>query len=191
MWVAVGTPGMNSFGNLSSTIQYSYNAVNWSNTSGGFGDGTGYGVAYGLQSNRSSMWVAVGSYSSGCSTIQYSGDGISWSNVTGGFTTVGRSVAYSSNRWVAVGDGGCPIQYSLDGMTWLNANNSQYFSQITPGVVNVARTPILSNNSAITLGRWSIRVNDNNNLIIDNGKQSVEFSDYLINSLNAFTNIQM
>jgi hypothetical protein len=185
-WVAVG----NCTDTQNSTIQYSYNGISWSNAGGGFGTNSGRGVAYG-----SSLWVAVGDYDIGCSTIQYSRDGISWSNATGGFSSgSGISVAYTSNTWVAVGVGPdvSPIQYSLDGMSWYNTNNWQYFKTISPIVVRVANTVRNYNPNGIFIGdSCSISVDDTNTLLFANDTNSVAFTDSLMYSLNAFSNIQI
>lgn len=61
------------------------------------------------------LWVATGSGNS--QTIIYSTDnGLAWNSAgTNRFTTNGYSIAFSGDRWVAVGQGGsASIKYSIN-----------------------------------------------------------------------------
>lgn len=126
LWVAVGAAG-----STASSIQYSSDGFNWTNSSSGGFSGTngGYAVAW-----NGRLWVAVGimNPASATGSIKYSSDGINWTNnSSGGFTgsTGGRGIAWNGRIWVAVGDmGGSStagsIQYSINGINWTNASST-------------------------------------------------------------------
>lgn len=114
-----------------STIIYSYDGMNWSNSDSGFQNvsdihGTGSLSAYG-----NDVWVAVGfgttSNNVNYGTIKYSPDGIHWSNATNSFVVQGYSVKFANGMFVAGGyhdysDIGL-IKYSYNGITWYNTCN--------------------------------------------------------------------
>jgi hypothetical protein len=111
MWVAVGNDAT-----AANKVKYSYNGLNWSNSSGANFSGTAIGVAF-----NGSLWVVVGSDAT--NTIKYSGDGITWSNGSGGFTSSGGTgVVWNGRIWVAVGNGTATtsVKYSGDGINWSN-----------------------------------------------------------------------
>jgi hypothetical protein len=116
MWVAVGVAS--SAGSPNTTIKYSYNGINWSDSASGGFPQYGYGVAW-----NGRLWVAVGTGSSATDSIKFSSDGINWSNsVSGGFASVvGYGVAWNGRMWVAVGEGTL-IKYSFDGLNWSNSS---------------------------------------------------------------------
>lgn len=155
LWIATGAgDGITT----TTTIKYSGDSSNWSNTNaGGFSNPPGappslaYGAGFGVAYNGSNLWVSVGSGDSltPTTTIQYSGDGSNWSNAnSGGFPNPafppgsagqGRGIAYNgSNLWVAVGqgDGTSPstsILYSGDGSNWSDANSGGFPATQTTG----------------------------------------------------------
>ena len=111
MWVAVGLPqyGVDPSYNSNTTIQYSYDGLNWSDSvSGGFDGptsgttdvrGQGYDVVWNAEQ---SLWIAIGVDSnSPLSTIKYSNNGSNWFNsasgpgFTGGGTNRGFTLARS------------------------------------------------------------------------------------------------
>ena len=111
MWVAVGNDAT-----AANKVKYSYNGLNWSNSTGANFSGTAIGVAF-----NGSLWVVVGSDAT--NTIKYSGDGITWSNASGGFTSSGGTgVVWNGRIWVAVGNGTATtsVKYSGDGINWSN-----------------------------------------------------------------------
>ena len=133
MWTATGwnvggtTPANN--------ILYSTDGVSWNvGTGANFGAvGYGFGIAYGLSSDGTSMWVATGTDGFTGSTLTknflYSTDGVSWENGTGASFTggIGNAVAYglssdgTTGIWSAIGtvqSGTNSILYSLNGVSW-------------------------------------------------------------------------
>lgn len=121
-----------------SSIVFSKDGFNWSNSYGSSFNVQGNAVAGGLNwpalpfgtAPYVANYVAVGQDTRGETyTISRSEDGISWSNIdNGGFDTAGYGVAYSidNKRWVAVGQDtrGYTIQYSLTGgYSFIPANN--------------------------------------------------------------------
>ena len=154
LWVAVGDNNTASGGTgaCAGNILFSIDGKKWtpSNSSGASFRRNGYGVAYGLSSDKKTgLWVAVGdnytnaeSGTGACAgNIFFSTDGQKWeqSDPSGAsFRYDGRGVAYglSSDKttglWVAVGDnytlgGGEPagnILFSTDGQKWTPSDNS-------------------------------------------------------------------
>ena len=122
-WVAGG------YSNIStSTIQWSPDGYNWYDaSSGGFGGGGAYGVAYG-----GSGWVAVGNGVGALNSIQWSPDGRTWYDASSGGFTGGAGlggVAYGNGSgWVAVGytSGTNSIQWSPDGRAWQDASSGGF-----------------------------------------------------------------
>ncbi len=112
-----------------SSIVFSKDGFNWSNSYGSTFNVQGNAVAGGLNFPATPFgsapyvanYVAVGQDTRGQTyTISRSEDGINWSNIdNGGFDTAGYGVAYSidNKKWVAVGADtrGYTIQYSLTG----------------------------------------------------------------------------
>ncbi len=106
MWIAVGS----GFPPSENNIVYSYDGINWSNTSSTVFS-AGFGVAW-----NGSMWVSVGY---GVNSIAYSYDGLIWTGIgTSIFSSQGNSVVWNGSMWVAVGEGTNSIAYSYDGITW-------------------------------------------------------------------------
>ena len=121
-----------------SSIVFSKDGFNWSNSYGSTFNVQGNAVAGGLNwpalpfgsPPYVANYLAVGQDTRGETyTISRSEDGINWSNINnGGFDTAGYGVAYSidNKRWVAVGQDtrGYTIQYSLTGgYSFLPATN--------------------------------------------------------------------
>jgi cytoskeletal protein CcmA (bactofilin family) len=113
-----------------SSIVYSGNGSQWSNTTGAYFNSQGNGVAAGSNGSGASF-VAVGADTRGSTyTILRSSDAISWTTASsGGFNIAGYGAAYNKDlaRWVAVGadtDTSKTIQYSLDGgVNFVSATN--------------------------------------------------------------------
>jgi hypothetical protein len=104
-----------------STIVYSGNGSQWSNTTGAFFNSQGNGVAAG-SIGLTPSFLAVGADTRGPTyTVVRSIDAISWTRATsGGFNLAGYGAAYNKDlaRWVVVGadtDTSKTIQYSVDG----------------------------------------------------------------------------
>jgi len=156
-----------------STIQWSTNGLNWSNSiSGGFLNNyysntpTANDVAYG-----SNMWVAVGHSDSPLSSIQWSKDAKNWSNAhIGGFNYnyggnyFGSKIVYGNNMWLALGHANtlrASIQYSKNGSNWSNAGF---------GLINIPQNITYSSNMWIAYGdpiqyssngsNWTYKNND-------------------------------
>jgi len=130
-----------------SSIVYSKDGFNWSNSFGSTFNVQGNAVAGGLNwpalpflpGPYVANYVAVGQDTRGETySISRSEDGINWSNIdNGGFDTAGYGVAYSidNKRWVAVGADtrGYTIQYSqTGGYSFIPAGNA--FTGIGYGV---------------------------------------------------------
>ena len=132
--------------NTTKNLWYSFDGISWSESRG---DNPlqirADGVAFGVSSDGTSMWVATGVQNSTVNTdnpnnIAYSYNGISWSNSSSSgtcFLQGGRGVAFgtSSNgtspMWVAVGNNGTGntepgndhIMYSYDGISWSSSSS--------------------------------------------------------------------
>ena len=121
-WVAVGC----NTSLPTNTIQWSSDGKTWNDaSSGGFGGGGGYGIAY-----DGNNWVASGNGSSFRNSTQWSSNGKDWYDASGGGFTGGNGpggVAYG-NGWVAVGktSGTNSIQWSPDGRTWQDASSGGF-----------------------------------------------------------------
>ena len=158
-WVAVGA------GILSSP-----DGITWSDTSGSYENGLGWGIAYG-----NNTWVTVGFYKETGNTIKTSPDGNTWTDVIGGFVGypfgVGLGVAFGADRsgnplWVAVGldISGANIKYSGDGgQNWLDASGS--FGGPSGGGLSVA----YGNNMWVAVG-FDGAVSGNNILFSSDGQ---------------------
>lgn len=131
-----------------STIVFSRDGFNWSNSFGSTFNVQGNAVAGGGNESippvfgppYSSIFVAVGQDTRGETySITRSGDGINWSNIdNGGFDTAGYGIVYSDafKRWVAVGQDtrGYTIQYSqTGGFSFVPATNA--FTGVGYGVI--------------------------------------------------------
>ena len=104
--------------------------------------GFGQGVAYGT-CNGTSLWVAVGSGSTGyevlCTVVM---DKVGTKTSTGdSFSSIGNGVAYGTcngtSLWVAVGEGDNGyghIMYSNDGQSWTKTSTGDSFSTHGNGV---------------------------------------------------------
>ena len=128
--------------NATNNLMFGYAGTSWLEDS----TGTSFnvisnGVAWGEQSDGTSLWVSVGEVTSGSDfkEIQYSFDGVSWSNAhtieglsfNPGTRSWGNAVAYGTSSdgispmWIAVGAGGGDttnlIKYSYDGISWSNS----------------------------------------------------------------------
>lgn len=104
-----------------SSIVYSGNGNQWSNTTGSYFNSQGNGVAAG-SNGAAASFVAVGADTRGATnTILRSSDAISWTTASsGGFNIAGYGAAYNKDNayWVVVGadtDTSKTIQYSSDG----------------------------------------------------------------------------
>lgn len=119
-WIAVG-------GGKNGNICYSNNnALTFTVSEPFFGDGEGWGVAWGGPTD-SGMWMVVGNNSIGNQSIAKSLNGVTWEAVDNFFLAgTGKSIAYNvvDNLWVAVGFGyRGTIGYSTDGgQVWQSAN---------------------------------------------------------------------
>ena len=123
-WVAVGF----NTSLPTNTILWSSDGQTWNDaSSGGFGGGGGYGIAY-----DGNNWVASGSGSFSENSIQWSPNGKDWYDASSGGFTGGDGqggVAYGNgNGWVAVGytSGTNSIQWSPDGRTWQDASSGGF-----------------------------------------------------------------
>lgn len=110
LWVAVGT-GTN-------TIAVSrIDPVIWTGCGSYIFSQSGNSVAW---SKEQHLIVAVGS---GINSIAYSPDGLYWFGCGSSIFSVGTSVAWNGNIWVAVGTGGsASIAYSINGKTWVSSD---------------------------------------------------------------------
>ena len=114
VFLALGIPTNSS----NSSIQYSSDGSNWSNSSNVFVT-AGNGAAW-----NGAMWVAVGDDSTPLATIKHSSDGVTWSNsISGGFGRYGTDVVWNGAMWVATGaddTNSNTIQSSTDGLHWVS-----------------------------------------------------------------------
>ena len=119
LYVGIGSGG----------VFYSYDGLNWINSSSGTSLINNSSVAQiGKVIWNGSLWVAVGNGSA--YTIIYSSDGINWTGVGNSktlFDIAGGSVdlVWNGTLWVAVGANstGKLVAISYDGITWTNTNN--------------------------------------------------------------------
>lgn len=110
-------------------VFYSYDGLNWINSSSGTSLINNSSIAQiGKVVWNGSLWVAVGNGSA--YTIIYSSDGIAWTGVGNSkalFDIAGGAVdlVWNGTVWVAVGANstGKLVAISYDGITWSNANN--------------------------------------------------------------------
>jgi hypothetical protein len=154
-WIAVGADSTN-------TIKASTDGVTWTDvdnqmpSSGGGGAGV-----YGIATDGSGNWVAVGNKNTaaGAITILFSSDnGVTWLsnsaydsgfNLTNGFTDRGWDVAYANGLWIAVGHYNVGIGYErnvkiattfdpVNGPNWSNSpagtGNAAVFGSSNPAM---------------------------------------------------------
>jgi len=113
MWVLVS----NTNSHTSNTIHYSQNGINWLPASNPFKQ-KGTIVKYKNDSFGNGMWVAGGydTISGVNNCIKYSYDAINWYNADASPSNEIKSIAYSSNLWVAGSLSG--NYYSQNGILW-------------------------------------------------------------------------
>jgi hypothetical protein len=129
MWVAGGIA--NTVAGCNTSIQYSYDAINWYPViSGGF-TGSVKQIIFNNTSIGTNGYIYIacgGSAGGNTSLIQYSRDGLNWSNSTTNnypFSATVVTIAFNGSRWLAAGDSSSGttaeniIQYSTDGLNWL------------------------------------------------------------------------
>jgi hypothetical protein len=136
LWTATG---YNPTG--TTNLIYSTDGVSWENSTGASFQSSGFGITYGLSSDGTSLWAAVGQQNDGVnSNLLYSTDGISWQYSTGvSFGSTGRGLAITYGlssfstgtcMWVAVGQQkdsiNSNILYSTNGSVWLNSSGLSF-----------------------------------------------------------------
>jgi len=105
-------------------IGYSLDGITWSAaTNPNIFGSTVTSVAY-----NGSRWVATAAAGGANRVLAYSDDGgVTWTGaanqIFAGAGATGRAVAWGSNKWVAMGNGGNRIAYSLDGINWSATTN--------------------------------------------------------------------
>jgi hypothetical protein len=122
IWVAVGW-------GASSGVIYSYDGVNWTNSSSAYGLGMGSAscVAW-----NGSMWLVGGN-----STFIYSSDGITWGLAASTVLQI-TAIASNGNMWIwgSNGAGATMVSYSYDGFNWTSSSSAASLLSSINGQVN-------------------------------------------------------
>ena len=107
------------------------------------------GTTFGLASNGSGTWVAVGTgQDSKGNLLRSTNDGVSWAQLTiPDFSGELRSVVWTGTRWIAVGkkDASGITLVSGDGITWTELPATAYPGNALPAPLNSIATDALGN----------------------------------------------